>query len=422
MKTNRIRIVVILGFFSIVGIIIFQMYWVYKTFDTTENQFNQTVKVALYNVAEKMAEFNGAQLPNKNPVKQVSSNYYVVDINDIIDANILDHYLKTEFEYSHINIDYEYAIYDCESNEMLYGNYVHTSDESQKRTSKHNFPKYDEYTYYFGIYFPSKTTYILNNMNIWIISSFVLITAIGFFVYAIFIILRQKRLSEIQKDFINNMTHEFKTPISTISISADVLMDPEIKSDPPRLSNYASIIKDQNYRLENQIEKVLQLARIEKRKMNLTLEDIDLHDTISNIVKTFTLNFKDNHGKIKLDLQANDPVIKADNQHLTNLVYNLLDNAVKFSKENPEIMIKTIQTDHEIKISFSDKGIGIDKKYIKKIFNKFFRIPTGNVYNVKGFGLGLNYVKNIVNAHNWKISVDSEPGKGSTFVIYIPIS
>lgn len=419
MKNSRIRLVVILGFFSIVGIIIFQMYWINKTFDTNEKQFNQTIKVALYNVAQKMAEFNNAQLPNKNPVKQVSSNYYVVDINDIIDANILDHFLKTEFEYSHINIDYEYAIYDCENNEMVYGNFVHSVEESKKRKKDQSFPKYDEYTYYFGIYFPSKTTYILYNMNVWFISSFVLITAIGFFVYAIFIILRQKRLSEIQKDFINNMTHEFKTPISTIAISADVLMDPEIKNDPQRLMNYASIIKDQNYRLENQIEKVLQLARLEKRQMNITLEDIDLHEIIENIVSTFSLNVNDDNEKIMLDLKANSPVIKADKQHLTNLIYNLLDNAVKFSPEHPQICISTEQSDNKVSISCSDKGMGIDKKYIKKIFNKFYRIPTGNIYSVKGFGLGLNYVRNIVSAHNWKINVESTPDDGSKFTIHI---
>jgi len=145
------------------------MYWINKTFDTEENQFNQTIKVALYNVAEKMAAFNNAQLPNENPVKQVSSNYYVVDINDIIDAHILDHYLKTEFEYSHIHTDYEYAIYDCENNEMVYGNFVQTS-ESKADEDEKSFPKYDEYTYYFGIYFPSKTTYVLYNMNVWLIS------------------------------------------------------------------------------------------------------------------------------------------------------------------------------------------------------------------------------------------------------------
>ena len=397
------------------------MYWVYKTFDTTEQQFNQTIKVALYNVAQKMAEFNNAQLPNKNPVKQVSSNYFVVDINDIIDANILDHYLKTEFDYSHINIDYEYAIYDCESNEMVYGNFVHTEDGCKNKNKDHIFPKYDEYTYYFGIYFPSKTTYVLYNMNIWLISSFVLITAIGFFVYAIFIILRQKRLSEIQKDFINNMTHEFKTPISTIAISADVLMDAEIKNDPQRLSNYASIIKDQNYRLESQIEQVLQLARIEKRQTHLAFEDVDLHETITTIVNTFTLKFKDAPGNINVDLKAKYPVIKADKLHFTNLIYNLLDNAVKFSPEHPDILISTKQNEYEILISCSDKGIGIDKKYQKKIFDKFYRVPTGNIYNVKGFGLGLNYVKNIVSAHAWKISLESMPGKGSTFTIHIHI-
>ncbi|MCD4664357.1 MAG: hypothetical protein K8R68_03735, partial [Bacteroidales bacterium] len=230
MKSNHIRIAVLLGSISIVGIILFQWYWVNKSFSLVEEQFNRKVEIALYNVAEKMATFNNSELPNENPVRQMSSNYFIVDINDVIDAKILDHYLKTEFEYSNINIDYEYAIYDCETNRMVYGNYIKQNGAGDMKEKK--FQKYDEFTYYFGIIFPSKTLYVLNNMNIWLISSFVLFTAIIFFAYAIFIILKQKRLSEVQKDFINNMTHEFKTPISTIGISANVLSDPEIVNDP----------------------------------------------------------------------------------------------------------------------------------------------------------------------------------------------
>lgn len=419
MKSNQIRIAVLLGSISVIGIIFFQLYWINKSFDLAEQQFNQTVEIALYNVTEKILEFNGNELPNENPVRQISSNYFIVDINDIIDASILEHYLKTEFEYSNINIDYEYAIYDCETDQMVYGHYINPADDKPQEGRK--FQKYDEFTYYFGIMFPSKSLYILNTRNVWMFSSFVLVMAVIFFAYAIFIILRQKRLSEIQKDFINNMTHEFKTPISTIGISASVLSDPEITSDPNRLANYASIISDQNRRLENQIEKVLQVARIEKNKLNLKLEEVDLHKMIQRIADSFNLNIKDLKGELILDLNVKNYKVMADKQHLNNVIYNLIDNAIKYKQDKPHVTVSTTNDANFIEIEVKDNGIGIDKKYINKIFDKFFRVPAGNVHNVKGFGIGLNYVKNIMDAHKWKIEVHSTLGEGSTFKLFIPV-
>ena len=415
MKSNHIRIAVILGSVSIIGIIFFQLYWVNKSYNLEEEQFNRTVEIALYNVAEKMATFNGLELPNENPVRQMSTNYFIVDINNVIDSKILDHFLKEEFEYSNIRIDYEYAIYDCETNQMVFGHYIRQN--SSKKRKEIQFQKYDELTYYFGILFPSKTGYILNSMNIWLISSFVLFTAIFFFAYAIFIILKQKRLSEVQKDFINNMTHEFKTPISTIGISVSVLSNPEIINEPERLHNYAQIISEQNKRLENQIEKVLQLATLEKRRLNLNKERLNLHEVIKSVTKGFRLNIEKNDGAITCKMDADQPFVMADKQHLLNMVYNLLDNAMKYSGNSPEIHIETKNKNGFLYFTISDKGIGIDKKYMKKVFDKFYRVPTGNVHNVKGFGLGLNYVKSIVNEHKWKINIESEVGKGSRFVI-----
>ncbi len=278
---------------------------------------------------------------------------------------------------------------------------------NDKPQGDRKFQKYDEFTYYFGIMFPSKSLYILNTMNVWMFSSFVLVMAVIFFAYAIFIILRQKRLSEIQKDFINNMTHEFKTPISTIGISASVLSDPEITSDPNRLANYASIISDQNRRLENQIEKVLQVARIEKNKLNLKLEEIDLHKMIQKIADSFKLNIEDLKGELILNLNADNYKVMADKQHLNNVIYNLVDNAIKYKQDEPHVTVSTTNDANFIEIEVKDNGIGIDKKYINKIFDKFFRVPAGNVHNVKGFGIGLNYVKNIMDAHKWKIEVHS---------------
>jgi two-component system phosphate regulon sensor histidine kinase PhoR len=215
------------------------------------------------------------------------------------------------------------------------------------------------------------------------------------------------------------MTHEFKTPISTIGISAEVLSDPEIVNSPERLKNYAEIISGQNKRLESQIEKVLQLAQPDKNKFKLKKEEFDIHKVIKQVGEAFKITVDKKQGVLHCNLKAENSIIRGDKLHTTNIIYNLLDNAFKYSLEKPDITISTRNKDNRLYLEISDKGIGISKKYRKRIFDKFFRIPTGNIHDVKGFGLGLNYVKSIVHSHNWKIKVESEQGKGSRFIIII---
>ncbi|HJN06388.1 MAG TPA: HAMP domain-containing sensor histidine kinase, partial [Bacteroidales bacterium] len=382
MTKNRIKIVVLLGGFSLIGIIIFQVFWIYNTFNTSEKQFNQTIRIALYNVAAEMADFNNTQLPNVNPVNQISSNYFVVDLNDVIDPPILEHFLKTEFEHSNINIDYEYSIYDCENDAMVYGKYVNNSGKNTSRKQISEFQKFVDYNYYFAIRFPTKTAAILYNMNVWIISGFILITAILFFAYAISVILKQKRLSDIQKDFINNMTHELKTPISTIGISAKVISDPNISTQPERLTKYASIISEQNKRLENQVEKVLQSTLSEKGRISLEIEKLNVKDILSHIISSFELKAREKNGEITL--VTNDSLINiyADKSHFENLIFNLLDNAIKYCSTNPKVIVSATLKDKKINLSIEDNGIGIPPSYQNKIFSKFFRVlkPEGSLY------------------------------------------
>ena len=420
MRQKQIRFVVLLGAFAIIGIITIQVYFLQNAWNIKEKQFVQSVIIGLRNVAEQMSKFNQTALPNANPIRKLSSNYFVVDINSVIDANILEFYLKAEFDKLNLQTDFEYAIYNCQTDKMEYGNYLTKNGSAKPNALTVNLPKYDQYTYYFGVNFPLLRNTITGDMTIWFFFMALLLVAIIFFVYAIFVILHQKRLSEMQKDFINNMTHEFKTPISSINISADVIMNPDIINDPARLFTYGSVIKQENNRLNQQVDKVLQIARIESQSFHLNKESVDLNALILRV----TENCKANSNRLLVvNTNLSDSVdhIEADTLHLSNIIHNLLDNASKYSGKEPVITISTTRTYKAIEIRISDNGPGINPEYHQRIFQKFYRIPTGNLHDVKGFGLGLYYVKSICNAHQWLIRLSSEPNNGATFVIEIPI-
>jgi two-component system phosphate regulon sensor histidine kinase PhoR len=387
-----------------------------RAWDINEKQFNQSVNIALINVAREISEYNNHRLPNKNPVFRYSSNYYIVNIESQIDANVLEYYLTKEFNNNNLHIDFEYAIYDCESEEMVYGNYINFSSSIR---AKSDLPKYDEFVYYFGIKFPSRKNYIVGKMTIGIIFSGVLLIVLAFFAYSMSIILQQKKLSELQRDFINNMTHEFKTPITTINISADVLLDGEIIKSPKRLNKYAEIIKQQNDRLNSHVGKVLQIAKIEKQVLELNKEYVNLSEIIEELIKSIKFRFNDVEGEIINDINQKPVMIFADKMHLTNILFNLMANAVKYCNTKYYIHICSKMIKNSLIIEIQDKGPGIPKEFHGRIFKKFFRVPTGNVHNVKGFGLGLYYVKNICDAHKWKIKFESAKNKGCKFAIKI---
>ena len=418
MRFKHIRYVVLLGAFAIIGIIAIQLYFVKKEWSNKEKQFAQTVTICLRNVASKIYKINNATPSTPNPVRQLSSNYFVVDVNSEIDANILEHYLKTEFERYNIQTDFEFGIYNCETDVMEYGNYLFNNGTVKQAVGSVELPKYKGYNYYFGVNFPLLSNTIAGDMTIWFFLIGILAVSVVFFAYSIFVILQQKRLSELQRDFINNMTHEFKTPIASINIAADVISNPESIKEPSRILTYGAVIKQEVNRLNDQVDKVLQIARIEKSGFHLRMDKLDLNAIISQAVD----NCLANHGEkvnIKTDLSEDIGKIEGDRMHLTNIFYNLLDNAVKYAGETPEIRIRTFSSANKIYTTFSDNGPGITRINQKRVFQKFYRIPTANVHDVKGFGLGLFYVKSICDAHHWKISLDPSPAKGTTFILEI---
>lgn len=420
MKSHGIRLLIIFGIITLSGILFFQVYWVKKAYDTGDHQFNQTMSVALFDVASKIADFNKSVLQVKAPVHQVSSNYFIVEVNDVLDKDILELLLRREFDRRNLNMDYEYAIYDCHANEMVYGRYVNIADQADTIATGHVFAKCPTCTYYFGIHFPGKRNYIISNMNEWFISSFIMLSAVAFFGWSLWLVFRQKRLSEIQRDFINNMTHEFRTPISTIAISAEVLQKEPPGQDHSRISNYARIISEQNQRLREQVDKVLQAAGSERKKPVLENVPVALDELLKTVAGTFENRITGLKGTLTVDTEETIPLVKADPVHLTNILVNLIDNAIKYSPGAPQITLSLRKAGKMVLLEVADKGIGIEKRFQRRIFDRFFRVPTGNLHNVKGFGLGLHYVYHLVKAHGWKIRLDSEAGAGSVFTIQIP--
>lgn len=419
MNRKAFRLVVILATISITGIIAIQIFWIRKAFDLGEKQFTHNVNIALLNSVSTLCELNGNEI-SPDPIEQLSTNYFIVNLNNRISPDILESVLKSEFVKREISSDFEYGIFDCANEVMVYGNYV-SLENADKKVSPVKFPILEKDAYYFGVYFPNKSVDIVGQMRIWIFSSSILVIVVVFFSYTLFVILRQKQLSEIQTDFINNMTHEFKTPISTISLSSEVLKSADIVNKPERLQNYANIIHLEATRLQKQVDRVLQIASLDDGDIQLSKENTDIHSLMVTACENLRLAISNKQGKIIFEERADISHISVDKLHFTNVIYNLLDNALKYSHGEPLITLKTKNTDDGIEITIEDNGKGMSKEQLNLIFEKFYRVPEGNLHNVKGFGLGLYYVRLIIDAHNGSIQVQSEPEKGTVFTITLPI-
>lgn len=274
-----------------------------------------------------------------------------------------------------------------------------------------------------SVIFPDRTNYVLSSI-VWLLggSTLFLLVIIATFALSLFLIIRQKKISEMKSDFLNNMTHEFKTPIATISLAADTITNPKVINDEASIRHFIGMIKKENSRMNKKVETILQIASLDKKEIAFKFENVSLHSLVERAVETIEIQVHQKNGKLALHLNAAEPVIYGDSEHLSNLVNNLLDNALKYSPEFPDIIVETKNTDRGIILSVTDKGIGMSKSVQSKIFERFYRQASGNVHDVKGFGLGLNYVRAIVEAHRGNITVTSEPGRGSRFDVFLPFN
>ena len=346
-------------------------------------------------------------------------------IEERINFKKLDEYLSTEFANNALNLPYVFSVINKD------GNIVYQSGEIKKQPMASDVITQVLFSNdppsklnYLKVYFPTKGDYISSSITFIVPSVIFSIILLITFIFTLFIVFRQKKLSEMKNDFINNMTHELKTPVSTISLAAQMLKDQDITKSPEVFKHISGVINDETKRLGFLVEKVLQMSLFERQKATLKMKEIDANDLVTNVANTFALKVEKYGGTLDIDLQAIDSDIYVDEMHITNVLFNLLDNAVKYRKQDVplRLFVRTKNENGKLIISVEDNGIGIKKEYLKKVFDRFFRVPTGNTHDVKGFGLGLAYVRKIIEDHQGSIRAESgNDNIGTKFIITLPL-
>ncbi len=430
---------------SLVGIIVIQVSWFESMLENKEEELKMYIITSIDEVGEQLISETSTALPNlkNSPLRPsflrpsdqflnefmkpstISSRYTEYEINERMRKSFNSHGLKdTKFEFAILN-DADVLGFEMKSRGFL---------SVREDTTQH-------YQFIYPIQAPGGSIYeglmpqesmhviVPNAKHIvirqlrWMIAGAILFTLIllAAFYVTLNALIRQKKLSEIKNDFINNMTHEFKTPLATISLAVDALRNEKVIQNREKMNYFGGIIKEENKRMNKQVETILQAALSDRQELQLNLKPIHVHDIIHNALSNFNLQLQERSGVADLQLNAKNDLINADEVHFTNLISNLIDNAVKYSKDNLQLRIATSSTLKSLVVRIEDNGIGMTKETVKRIFEKFYRAHTGNLHNVKGFGLGLSYVKTVVDAHHGKIKVESILGRGTTFVIEMPL-
>jgi two-component system, OmpR family, phosphate regulon sensor histidine kinase PhoR len=421
-KKRTFLIIVSITGIALAGIIFIQFYWIRNAILLQEEQFDSRVRLALKGAVNQMYE-------NKSDTCAeglfCSRNCHRKDsvLKNGLNVDALKPLINAEFTEAGLHGPYVYGIFLPKA---LHPDYISKRGfEEQLLKSNHIASlscifKNDEMV--LGAWFPDERNRAMNSISGWLLTCFILLTVLVFgFIFTIYSFLRQKKISEMKSDFVNNITHEFKTPIATISLASEMLLNPSVLSSETKARKYACIIYDENIRLRNQVENVLQLATLDRGAFNLNYKSIDIHQLIHKVAESFQLLVKEKNGSVKLLLNATNHQSYVDSMHIENIISNLLDNANKYSPGIPDITIHTFNRNDHIVVAVEDKGIGISKENQKRVFRKLYRVHTGNLHDVKGFGLGLYYVKRLIEAHNGNVNLHSEPGKGSLFEISLPL-
>jgi two-component system, OmpR family, phosphate regulon sensor histidine kinase PhoR len=447
MSRSAIITIIILMTVALIGVGFIQFFWIKISADSRNRNFDERIRLSINHVKDRLVEdlrYSKEFLRYKAAVESLPTeqNKYIVEqfqneLLENLEVSKLDTYLKQEFDAQGINIDYDYGVYSNKTQSFLIlnGNYVAEIGNTEQKSNMQSDPGMKETQYeiplyeihaqeepgYLKLYFPKRGGFVWKDiLPIMLLSILFTGLILICFSYTIYIILRQKKTNEIKTDFINNMTHEFKTPIATISLATDSISNPSIISNESKVRRFLGIIKEENKRMLTQVEKVLQMAQIDKQQVSLKISEFDLHDLLKQAVDHAELKISERGGNIELFLNATKSEIEADQNHIANIIANLLDNAEKYTESVPHIKVESFDAKNGIRFTISDNGIGMSKDSLKHIYEKFFRVHTGNRHDIKGFGLGLSYVKAMVDAHGGKIMVKSEIGKGTNFTILLP--
>lgn len=416
-------LIVVLISLSVIGILFIQMSWINNAMKLKKDEFQRELEISMVHIREdirsrfleKQKDTYLTNTAKENWLRDHFTSQQLKDeeVEQIIRKNIKENNIKYKYEYCILNI-FSTPLFISPGFKM---SDLHVSHQKEL-TNPDSYMNLEK----LYIYINEDKNVVIREMwgNIAASIVFTTIIIMAFFV-TVRTLFNQKKLSEIKSDFINNMTHELKTPLATISLAIDALTNEKVIHDTEKIKIYSSMIKEENRRMNKQVEKILQSARLEKEDLNLSLQKLDAHQIINKVANNILLQIQEKSGTLTLKLNATSPAIEADEVHFSNIIFNLLDNAMKYSEQAPHIEVQTLNNGNgTLSIKIKDNGIGMDKETQARIFEKFYRAHTGNLHNVKGFGLGLSYVKAIVDAHDGKIKVESAPGKGSTFTLIMP--
>jgi two-component system, OmpR family, phosphate regulon sensor histidine kinase PhoR len=409
MKNKHLRVIIFGGALVMAALFLVQIYWFHRAFDVSERQMDHTIQVALKRVADSVS--------NDSEVRKLSSNFFFVETNSPLSDEEIDSLLKKELNFRKLSIDYEVGIYKAADDTLVYGNYVPATRGDENLSASPGVLNAEIKN--FAVYFPGKRSYLTSQLGIWIFSTVIFLIMMGLFTYAIIVLLRERRFAELKNDFINNMTHEFKTPVTNIQLAGEILRS---RIEDRELTQYLDILVKENNKLKTKIDQVL-LGSSAEYRMKSSFARIDVHQLLQECSEAFEFKVRERQGTLQLVLNATDSVILGDRELLATAISNVIDNAEKYSRGRPHIVVRTkdIQQ-NRISIEIADNGIGIEPSFVKNVFRKFFRVPSGDLHNVKGFGLGLNFVEQVIRSHTGQVTLVSAISKGTEVRILLPRS